>query len=93
MNSTRRVFFVALAVLSGIALAAGDAKRGEEKHRSCLQCHGTDIYNPSRAGISTLKALRAETVEWCGVYNPPCTKQEVEDLVEYLNRSFYRLER
>lgn len=72
------------------AYAAGDAARGETLHRDCLGCHGTELYVPSRAQVKTLAALRKETVKWNDRMNPKFTKQEIEDLVAYLNRDFYR---
>ena len=73
------------------ARAAGDAAKGERLHQSCLQCHGTELYVPPKRKVKTLAALRKETARWGGYYNPKFTKAEVEDLVAYLNRDFYRL--
>lgn len=79
---------LALAPLAG--LAAGDAANGERLHRSCLQCHGTEVYVPG-AKIKSLAALRKETVRWADYYNPKFTRAEIDDLVAYLNRDFYKL--
>lgn len=80
---------VALSIPS-TSWAAGDPARGEVLHRSCLQCHGTDVYVPPRRRVQSLSALRKETARWSDYYNPAFTKSEVEDLVAYLNRDFYR---
>jgi hypothetical protein len=40
--------------------------------------------------LGSLAALRREVVRWSDYYNPKLTKTEVEDLVAYLNRDFYR---
>lgn len=69
---------------------AGDPAKGELLHRSCLQCHGTEAYVPPRRRVQSLAALRKETARWADYYNPAFTKSEVEDLVAYLNRDFYR---
>ena len=81
---------VGIVVWSGSAGAAGDAARGETLHRDCLGCHGTELYSAPRAQVKTLTALRRETVKWNDRMNPKFTKQEIEDLVAYLNRDFYR---
>jgi mono/diheme cytochrome c family protein len=87
--------FLAIAVLtisaSSIALAAGDPGRGAALHEACLGCHGTELYVPPKAKIKTLTALKKEVDRWNDRYNPKFSKQEIEDLVAYLNRDFYKL--
>jgi mono/diheme cytochrome c family protein len=72
------------------AWPAGDPVKGETLHQSCLQCHGTELYVPPKRKITSLAALRRETARWGDYYNPKLTKREIEDLVAYLNRDFYR---
>jgi mono/diheme cytochrome c family protein len=87
----RLAFALAAFALAPAAAAAGDAAKGERLHQSCLQCHGTELYVPPRRKVKTLAALRKETARWADYYNPKFTKAEVEDLVAYLNRDFYKL--
>jgi mono/diheme cytochrome c family protein len=87
----RRLVLVLLAVaFSPAAPAAGDAAKGEALHRSCLQCHGTEVYLPPKRKLTSLSGLRKATERWADYYNPKFTKAEVEDLVAYLNRDFYK---
>jgi mono/diheme cytochrome c family protein len=72
------------------AWAAGDPVKGEALHRSCEQCHGTEVYLPPKRKVTTLAGLRKETARWADYYNPKFTKAEIEDLVAYLNRDFYK---
>jgi mono/diheme cytochrome c family protein len=81
----------ALLIASPAAPAAGDAAKGEKLHQSCLQCHGTELYVPPKRKIQSLAALRKETVRWGDHYNPAFSKAEIDDLVAYLNRDFYKL--
>ena len=86
------------ALVAGRLAAAGcaesapppDPARGETLHRSCLQCHGTELYVPPKRKVKSLDQLRRETARWAGMYNPGFTPAETEDLVAYLNRDFYR---
>jgi mono/diheme cytochrome c family protein len=78
-----------LALAPG-ARAAGDPAKGERLHQSCLQCHGTELYVAPKRKIKTLAALRKETARWGDYYNPKYTKGEIDDLVAYLNRDFYK---
>ena len=91
----RRALYVAAAMLSVVAnapaLAAGDAARGEQLHRACLGCHGTELYIPPAAKVKTLAALKKEVVKWNDRMNPKFTKKEIDDVAAYLNRDFYRL--
>jgi len=70
--------------------AAGDPVRGEKLHQDCLGCHGTELYAPSRAKVKTLAALKRETERWNDRMNPKFSKQEIEDIVAWLNRDFYK---
>jgi len=88
------VKFSCAALLICVALplqAAGDAARGESLHRDCLGCHGTELYVPPRAKVKTLTALKKEVERWNDRMNPKFTRQEIDDLVAYLNRDFYKL--
>lgn len=76
--------------LSTPAIAAGDPVKGEQLHRACLGCHGTELYVPPRAKVKTLSALRKEIVNWNDRMNPKLTKKEIDDVLAYLNRDFYR---
>lgn len=72
--------------------AAGDPVRGEKLHQDCLGCHGTELYVPPRAKVKTLAALKRETERWNDRMNPKFSKQEVEDIVAWLNRDFYKFQ-
>lgn len=76
--------------LAGTAIAAGDALRGAKLHEDCLGCHGTQLYVPPRAKVKALPALKKEVGNWNDRMNPKFTKREIEDLVAYLNATFYK---
>lgn len=81
---------LAFVLMAGNAAAAGDPVRGEQLHQDCLGCHGTELYVPPRAKVKTLAALKREVDKWNDRMNPKFTKQEIEDLIAWLNRDFYR---
>lgn len=80
----------AALALAGPASGAGDPVKGAKLHDDCLGCHGTELYVPPRAKVKTLAALKKETEKWNDRMNPKFTKQEIDDLVAYLNRDFYK---
>ncbi|MBL8383203.1 MAG: hypothetical protein JNM90_09025 [Burkholderiales bacterium] len=88
----RELLLAAALVAAGVpgAHAAGDAGRGARVHERCLGCHGTELYAPGRAKVRSLAALKREVERWNAGYNPKLTAQEIDDLVAYLNRDFYR---
>lgn len=73
--------------------AEGDAARGASLHEACLSCHGTELYVPPKAKVQSLSDLKREVEKWSDHYNPKFTSQEVEDLVAYLDRDFYKFTR
>jgi mono/diheme cytochrome c family protein len=72
------------------ALAAGDPVKGAKLHDDCLGCHGTELYVAPRAKVKTLAALKRETEKWNDRMNPKFTRKEIEDLVAWLNATFYK---
>lgn len=89
-----------MALVCGAALssaaavhAAGDPVSGEKLHRDCEGCHATELYVLPKAKVKTLAALKKEIERWNDRMNPKFNKQEIEDLVAYLNRDFYKITR
>jgi mono/diheme cytochrome c family protein len=72
---------------------AGDPVRGKQRHEPCLQCHGTELYVAPKARIKTLKALKRSVEKWGDYYNPRYSKQDIEDVVAYLNAEFYKFDK
>jgi hypothetical protein len=94
MRRAASALAVVIYVAGGMAtpaVAAGDPVRGEKLHQDCLGCHGTELYVPPRAKVKTLTALKRETERWNDRMNPKFSKQDVEDIVAWLNRDFYKL--
>ena len=92
----RIVAGIAVCALLGAPMsagAAGDPVKGGKLHEDCLGCHGTELYVPPRAKVKTLAALKRETEKWNDRMNPKFTRQEIEDLVAWLNANFYKFTR
>lgn len=68
----------------------GDAARGAELHKICLDCHGTELYARPDRKVKSKDALRKELLRWGDYYNPELTEQDIDDLYAYLNRDFYK---
>jgi mono/diheme cytochrome c family protein len=83
----------AALAIAGQAAAAGDPVRGEKLHADCLGCHGTELYVPPKAKIKSLSALKTEVERWNDRMNPKFTMSEIEDLLAWLNATFYKFPR
>jgi hypothetical protein len=81
---------VVLLAACGDPPAKGDPARGAQVHDVCLDCHGTGPYTRQDRKISSHDALRKEVARWGDYYNPALSAQDVDDLVAYLERDFYR---
>lgn len=68
----------------------GDAARGAELHKICLDCHGTELYTRPDRKVKSGDALRKELMRWGDYYNPALTEQDIDDLYAYLNTGFYK---
>lgn len=68
----------------------GDAVRGTELHKICLDCHGTELYVRPDRKVKSKDALRKELMRWGDYYNPALTEQDIDDLYVYLNKDFYK---
>jgi len=68
----------------------GDAVRGATVHEVCLDCHGSSPYTRPDHKIKSHKALQQEVKRWGDYYNPALSEQDIDDLVAYLERDFYK---
>lgn len=86
-------FVVAMAAFAGACgepPSTGDSVRGAKLHEVCLDCHGTGLYTKPERKIKSRDALRKETARWGDYYNPALSEQDVDDLVAYLDKEFYK---
>jgi mono/diheme cytochrome c family protein len=85
-----------LALAAAWPAAAQDAERGRLLYDThCLSCHYERIHkrDPARSRIHTFTALQIEVAERGMQSGRTFSREELDDLVEYLNRSHYRLQK
>jgi len=83
-------------VLAGLALPlqAQDEERGRLLYEThCTGCHYERVHKRDRAksDVSTLAQLRVEVARRAADTKRPFTVEDLDDIAEYLNRSYYRL--
>ncbi len=80
------------------AVQAADAKRGEELHNSqCISCHaarfgnnGSDIYTLANRRVTSLDGLKKQVTRCRDNLRVTWFDEEVDDVVVYLNKQFYK---
>ena len=95
-NAVLLALAVALAAAAPPAGAQGDAERGRLLYETnCLGCHYERIHNRDAAHsrIVTRAGLRTEVAERYALTGRPFTRDDVDDIAEYLDRSHYRLKK
>jgi mono/diheme cytochrome c family protein len=80
-----------LAITSQSSEASGDAANGETLYKSnCFTCHNPSIHTRPDKIIFSKKALR-NRVEFCeGNAGLSWTSQQIDDVAEYLNQTYYK---
>lgn len=89
---------LAIAALAGIACPAiaQDEARGQMLYEThCTGCHYERVHKRERdrAQVRTLAQLRVEVARRAAETRRPFTLEDLDDIAEYLNRSYYRLEK
>jgi mono/diheme cytochrome c family protein len=90
----------ALCLLALVAAAwpaaAQDARRGQQLYEThCLSCHYERIHkrDRTRSVVRSLVALRVEVASRAEAAKLPLRPEDLDDIAEYLNRSYYKFER
>ena len=83
-----------LIAFVSLPAAAQDPDRGKLVYETqCGGCHYERVHQRerSKSRVHTLSDLRDEVVLRAGQTGRPFTLEDLEDVAEYLNRSYYRL--
>lgn len=84
---------VLLAIFPAAAFAQ-DAERGRVLYETfCMTCHYERVHQRprERSAVKSLAGLRAQVERWAPRTRMRFTGEDVADVVEYLNRSHYKL--
>ena len=83
---------LAMALVSSQA-AAADIQAGQALHdEHCLKCHDTSVYSKDRGNIISLAALRSRVSRCELSQGLKLSADDTENIVQYLNQSFYGFE-
>lgn len=74
------------------AAQAADARLGQELYEThCGGCHYERLHSRKKSVITSLAALKLEVAKWAAQTDRRFTAGELEDIIEYLNQSHYRI--
>jgi mono/diheme cytochrome c family protein len=58
----------------------------------CMACHESVVHIRTQQQVQSLSALRAQVLRWTAYMQLRWGKEEVEDVVDYLGRQYYKFE-
>ncbi len=91
-----RVVSLLVASLLAVACYAQDPQRGRELYDTqCGGCHYERVHerDRSRSLVHTIPELREQVTRYAALTGHRFTREDIEDLVAYLNSSHYRIEK
>jgi mono/diheme cytochrome c family protein len=91
----RCLAMLALAGLCAPAVAQDEARGRLLYETHCTGCHYERVHKRDRdkAEVRTLAQLRIEVARRAADTRRPFSLEDLDDIAEYLNRSYYRLEK
>ncbi len=91
MKAVTFIYLIPILLGSSYAVADTDAIRGKLLHeQSCSGCHDTSVYSRADKRTRTLAALQGQVSRCTRPAGAEWDRQDIADVVEFLNRSFYQ---
>lgn len=88
------VLFLSLALATGAAPAAmlpGDSAQGKAVHdQHCTACHDSSVYTRKTRNVKSVEGLIGQANGCVKQLGLKLTKDQVNDLVKYLDESYYK---
>jgi mono/diheme cytochrome c family protein len=95
MNKMTAIIVVAAVSAScALPVAAQDAERGRLLYETnCLSCHYERIHkrDPAKSLVHSRTQLRVEVAQRAGLVKTRLAIEDLDDIAEYLNRSYYKM--
>lgn len=81
---------VLIVSTASAGLAADSAMGKKLLTAKCMGCHGTEVYTRADRKVGSLQALEKQVAVCSGAAGTGWTEAEKADVVQYLNRNFYK---
>lgn len=89
-----RICLPALAFLTGSNVALADAEAGKILHDThCTKCHGTEVYTRKNRVVKNPEGLKKQVSRCQLSVGANWFDEDVDNVVDYLNSSFYKFEK
>jgi mono/diheme cytochrome c family protein len=86
-----RLLSTALLVLAATPAAGQEPPRGKLLYEThCGTCHYERVHQRTRSDVKDIADLRDTVARWASQTKHQFTVEEIEEVVQYLNRSHYR---
>ena len=89
MTMTKPVLSILLLLLYPIATAANPERGRLLYENHCRSCHESNVHIRQTQAAKSFKAVRTEVVRWQGVLTLQWSAEDVGDVAEYLNATWY----
>jgi len=89
MTMTKPVLSILLLLLYPIATSANPERGRLLYENHCRACHESNVHIRQTQAAKSLKAVRTEVVRWQGVLTLQWSAEDVGDVAEYLNATWY----
>jgi mono/diheme cytochrome c family protein len=89
MTMTKPVLSILLLLLYPLATSANPERGRLLYENHCRSCHESNVHIRQTQAAKSLKALRAEVVRWQEALTLQWRSEDVGDVVEYLNATWY----
>ena len=86
---TKPVLSILLLLLYPIATSANPERGRLLYENHCRSCHESNVHIRQTQAAKSLKAVRTEVVRWQGVLTLQWSAEDVGDVAEYLNATWY----
>ena len=97
LDSQFLLLALALPLLfAAMPAAAQDGVRGRQLYEThCSDCHYQRVHQRERdkSLVRSMEDLRGQVARWAPQTRRPLSSQDLADIVDYLNGSYYRLEK
>ena len=82
-----------LSFAAGTAAASGDAAAGKKLHdANCAGCHDVRVYTRNERRVKSRDGLLRQIGTCEHALNRKFTQDQIDDLVKYLNETYYKFE-
>jgi len=87
-----KILVVVLLLLYSLPAPSQDLERGRLLYQThCATCHSERLHHRDKSKIKSLADLRDEVARWAPQTRHRFTLDEIEDVVQFLNASHYRI--